>query len=322
MGKIDIYITTCNRIECLKIMVASVLRQTFSDYNLYILDNCSSDGTEHFISSIQDTRIHYIRHGRNIGGTSNLNYAFEHCDSNFFCVFHDDDIAHCDLIEKELQYMEQHEECAAVSCLADNIDETGKIIWHCPVIANQSEKIYSDTDFFKTYLSRQKSFIFPATMYRNDFIKRNKIALKEDPGPCRDVVLYMDIEKAGGVLAEIQRPMFDYRIHSNQDSFANLEKMLIQLMQYLSQDPYYSMILNKCRSGKESYYRWYAKKLLIRAASKAIANQTADKYLKEMKTVLGGSGVCYWSARTLLYMEKMLPGLFENGYRSIKSKQR
>ena len=320
MKKLSIYITTYNRVKYLKTMVSSILDQTFKDFDLYILDNCSSDETGRFVASICDPRVHYVKHPQNIGGLANLNYSFEQCDNEYFCVLHDDDIAHNTLIEKEITYMERHMECAAVSCLANNIDETGKVIKTCPVKNGEPVKKYSNTDFFENYISHQGTLTFPATMYRNSFIKKHDIVLKQKPGPCRDVVLYMDIEKAGGVLAEIQEALFDYRIHRNQDSTTNLERMLIQLIQYLNQNDYYSALLNKCKTGKECYYRWYARRLLIRVASKATTYQEAVEYLKKMKNELDGSDAYYWSTKVFLYLERVFPGLFENGYRLIKSK--
>ena len=45
MSKIDIIIPTYNRAKYLKIAIDSVLNQTFKDFNLFVLDNCSTDNT-------------------------------------------------------------------------------------------------------------------------------------------------------------------------------------------------------------------------------------------------------------------------------------
>ena len=160
MEKLSIY----NRIEYLKIAVRSVFDQTSTDFKLYILDNCSTDGTEDYALSINDPKVHYIKHPYNIGGIENINYAFEHCDlewisnielddSDYFCVFHDDDIFHSALLETEFLYMEQHVECAAVSCLSNYIDESGRIIRSNSDIDDDVVKEYSNTDFFENYIN-------------------------------------------------------------------------------------------------------------------------------------------------------------------------
>lgn len=101
-------------------------------------------------------------------------------------------------------------------------------------------------------LEKQKNIVFPATMYRTDFIKDNNLYLRVEAGPCADVVLYMDIEKMGGKIAEIQYPLINYRIYANQDSSSNLEKMLISLISFLNKDNYYSELLkNMSRETKK-----------------------------------------------------------------------
>lgn len=321
LGKLSIYITTYNRVKYLQAAIESILCQTFADFDLFVLDNCSTDGTEQLVSSIQDPRLHYIRHRHNIGGAANLNYAFEKCSSEYFCVFHDDDIIHDTLIQKEITYMEQNKACSAISCLSNQIDETGKIIRQCTHANNGIIETYSGTEFFSGYIGQQRSFTFPATMYRNGFIKANKITLNAKAGPCMDVVLYMDIEKSGGVLAELQEPLIDYRIHSQQGSTMNLETMLIQLIQYLNQDSYYAALMKQKNIEKQAYYRWYSQKLFIRVASKAITSKTAVKYLKEMRTELNGAAAHYWAARIILSLENVFPKFFEYAYKKIKQKR-
>ncbi|WP_447974988.1 glycosyltransferase family 2 protein [Nitrospira sp. Kam-Ns4a] len=55
-------ITTFNRKRFLGPAISSVLAQTFRDFELLILDNSSTDGTEELVSSFADSRIRYIRH--------------------------------------------------------------------------------------------------------------------------------------------------------------------------------------------------------------------------------------------------------------------
>ena len=77
--RITAFIVTYNRVEYLKKAIDSVLNQTCRDFELIILDNCSTDGTEEYVKSLNDDRITYIRHEKNIGGGGNIAYAFAHC---------------------------------------------------------------------------------------------------------------------------------------------------------------------------------------------------------------------------------------------------
>ena len=52
--KVVIFILTYNRVNYLKSAIESILNQTYSDFILNVLDNCSNDGTEEYVKSIED----------------------------------------------------------------------------------------------------------------------------------------------------------------------------------------------------------------------------------------------------------------------------
>ena len=64
---ISLIITTYNRVELLKRAIKSVQRQTFKDYELIIIDDGSTDGTQDFCKDIDAT---YIRLEKNSGNPS------------------------------------------------------------------------------------------------------------------------------------------------------------------------------------------------------------------------------------------------------------
>lgn len=305
-NKICIFLVTYNRKEYLKFALESVLNQSYEDFTITILDNCSTDGTKEYVESIIDKRIKYIRHEKNLGGLANIAYAFEHSEGEYFAVFHDDDILHPTLLEEEITYLEDHDECVAVSCLSNNIDEVGNYTKETNEGVHQIRN-YSGKQFFEEYMNNQKSFTFPATLYRTNFIKLHKINIKSEPGPCTDVVLYMDIEKEGGMITEIPKVLIDYRIYKNQDSSLHLEEMLVKLINYLSEDEYYSQILKEDVVGQKKYFKWYFRRLLSREVSKCIKYDDAQNYLKIMNEVLGipikrvqGYKMLLWTANKLL----------------------
>lgn len=317
MRNIQIYITTYNRLPYLKMAISSILDQTFSDFSLYVLDNCSTDGTEEYVKSVDDERIHYIRHDKNIGGIGNIAYAFEHSEGEYFAVFHDDDILHSTLLEEEIAYLENHGDCVAVSCLSNNIDDVGNCIKKTNEGVHQIRN-FSGKQFFEEYMNNQKSFTFPATLYRTNFIKIHKINIKSEPGPCADVVLYMDIEKEGGTITEIPKVLIDYRIYKNQDSSLHLEEMLVKLINYLSEDEYYSQILKEDVVGQKKYFKWYFRRLLSREVSKCIKYDDAQNYLKIMNESLGIPIKSVQSYKVLLWTANKLLVPANIAYRIVK----
>lgn len=317
MSKMTAFIITYNRLSMLKLTLKSILEQTYNEFEICILDNCSDDGTQSYIQELDNPKIRYVRHDKNLGGAGNTNYAFEHCQTEYFAVFHDDDILHSDLIEKEISYMDKHPGCTAVSCLANNINEKGERTRTIDAAKYQG-RVYKGNEFFKEYLHHQATFTFPATIYRTSFFKTTGIKIVKEAGPCADVVLYMDIERNGGTLSEIPQVLIDYRIYTEQDSSLHLESMLIDLMRYLCSNEYYNKLLQNDQTGKKRYFKWFARRLMVRVASKHINGEQAINYLKEMQKVLQCSDGVYTALTILIHIEKRMPHITQGTYNLVK----
>lgn len=64
---VSILITTYNRSRLLRRALSSVLQQTFHDFEIVIIDDCSSDDTPQVVASFKDSRIRYFRNQTNVG---------------------------------------------------------------------------------------------------------------------------------------------------------------------------------------------------------------------------------------------------------------
>lgn len=70
MPKVSVIIPTYNRADMLLRSIGSVLNQTYTDYELFIVDDCSTDDTEGVIRNMGDSRIQYIRLPANNGSSA------------------------------------------------------------------------------------------------------------------------------------------------------------------------------------------------------------------------------------------------------------
>lgn len=70
---VSVVIPTYNRLHSLPRAVESVLRQTFDDFELIVVDDCSKDGTIAYLESIGDPRLRIIRHEVNGGANAARN---------------------------------------------------------------------------------------------------------------------------------------------------------------------------------------------------------------------------------------------------------
>lgn len=251
---LNVYIVTNNRSQMLKKMIDSVLKQSFFDFDLYILDNASTDDTEIVVSEFKDKRINYIRHKKNIGGVGNINYALESCNSKYIIILHDDDIVCKDLIKKELTILELYSDIKALSCNDLIINEVDEVIGDYKY-KESKEEFYCIDDYFGNYINTGRTLVFPATMYDNVFLKKYNLKLDTKVGPCADVVLHMDIERFGGKLAIINEQLIKYRMHNMQDSSINNIPMTISLYNYIMNHDYYSKKIILYKNGQKRIYK-------------------------------------------------------------------
>ena len=89
--KITVTILTYNRAKLLPRAIKSVLNQTFSDFELIIINNAATDNTEEVIKSFKDKRIIYAKHEKNIPPSAGLNTGIDLAKGKYLVNLSDDD---------------------------------------------------------------------------------------------------------------------------------------------------------------------------------------------------------------------------------------
>jgi glycosyltransferase involved in cell wall biosynthesis len=101
---VSIAIPTYNRADSyLPQALKSALSQSYSNLEIIVSDNCSTDNTAGFVSSIGDPRVRYFRHDVNIGPTANVSFCIKQSKGAYLLLLHDDDRIDGDFIETCVQ---------------------------------------------------------------------------------------------------------------------------------------------------------------------------------------------------------------------------
>ncbi|QDH79807.1 glycosyltransferase family 2 protein [Echinicola soli] len=106
----SIIIPTFNRATVLKQSVDSVLFQTFTDFELIIVDDGSVDNTDKIVTSIKDSRVVYIKNTRTKGACGARNTGAIKAKGKWLAFLDSDDTWECDKLKKmheRLRYMEK-----------------------------------------------------------------------------------------------------------------------------------------------------------------------------------------------------------------------
>ena len=91
--KVSIGMPVYNGEKYIREALDSLLAQTFTDFELIISDNCSTDGTSHICKEYtnKDSRVRYIRQSTNIGPNANFEFVLQEASGEFFMwAAHDD----------------------------------------------------------------------------------------------------------------------------------------------------------------------------------------------------------------------------------------
>lgn len=93
--------------------ISSILNQTFSDFELLVIDDASNDHTLARIQEYADTRLTVIKNIWNLGNSATRNRGISIAKGKYICVMDSDDISFANRIERQVCYMEKRPDLLA-----------------------------------------------------------------------------------------------------------------------------------------------------------------------------------------------------------------
>lgn len=223
-GLVSIIIPTYNRAEFLREAIASVLAQTYQNFELLILDNCSADHTPDVVASFKDPRIKSLRHQCNIGSAANSSYGVYWAKGEYLAILFDDDWYRSDFLHSRVNAFTKYGNVQAVFSNYEISDETGNV--------NSSSIAFSDHD---EVISGRELVAFivkhgwhiGATLYKRDVIIRFwEEGLRAGKASVTALNIKIAIDSQNHAAWICDKGLV-YRIHSGQDSIHGGDQVLI-----------------------------------------------------------------------------------------------
>lgn len=124
--EVSVIMPVYNMESYLEEAVDSILRQSFKNFELIVVDDASTDRSWDVLCTYYDSRLVCLRNIDNIGNYPSRNKGMRVAKGKYICVMDADDIAFPDRIEKQFEYMEQHPDVLACGCqfICIGIDNT------------------------------------------------------------------------------------------------------------------------------------------------------------------------------------------------------
>jgi len=123
MKQISVILPVYNGIDYLRQSVESVLNQTYFDFELIIVDDCSTDGSYEYLASITDPRIKLTRNKKNQGLFPNLNFLIGQSSAPLIKLWAQDDVMYPVCLETIIRFHQLHPHISFSYSGRDFIDE-------------------------------------------------------------------------------------------------------------------------------------------------------------------------------------------------------
>ena len=108
MELVSIIMPTYNCGRFIAESIRSVISQTYTNWELIIVDDCSTDNTAETVASFKDSRIHYQRNAHNSGAAVTRNTALRIAKGRYIAFLDSDDLWAPDKLARQIAFMEQH----------------------------------------------------------------------------------------------------------------------------------------------------------------------------------------------------------------------
>ena len=213
---VSICIPTYNRRAYLRETIDSIFQQTYKDYEIVIVDDGSTDGTEEMIKNLGFPVTYYWQ--ENSGDAAARNKLIELAKGKYISFIDSDDLLIPDAIERMIKVMEAQNEDIIVYGSYYRINENGKIYGRC------KRRLYSGNitiPLFSTILVHACGSMFPTR------VLRESPAFDKTLNICSDYDLWLRLSTKYKFIA-LSEPTFMRRRHSSNLSKASLENCLIE----------------------------------------------------------------------------------------------
>ncbi|RAM63596.1 hypothetical protein RB25_09740 [Herbaspirillum rubrisubalbicans] len=227
---LTVAVTSYNYAHYLPVCLDSILGQDFTDFELYILDNCSTDNTQEVVKQyLSDARVHYVRHVQNIGSPSNFNYGCKVGTGRYFAMISADDFILPGHFSNLIQKLIANPHCALAYSKMCQVDSHGTMIGQAGHGGNTTDSYIGGRDEETDLLLHGVYQCLPAIIFNRAMIG-DYLSFDFDTWGASDWDLMVRIARRHPDFIYDNRVTTCYRRHAGQYTSTNF---------YLSPEPLY-----------------------------------------------------------------------------------
>jgi len=202
---VSVIISCYNHQDYIRDCIASVVRQTYPAIELIVFDDGSSDNSPAILKSLSEQYGFFFEAQENTGLSRTLNKALSMAKGKYISPLGSDDILMLDKIEKQVAFLEQHDDVAMLGGNILNIDQDGVITPH------QKFAAYREVGFNDVFMNTKLGPSAPTTMIRSRVLR--EIGGYHPQNNLEDLYLWLKITHQGYRIAILNDLLAYYRKH-------------------------------------------------------------------------------------------------------------
>lgn len=226
LPKVCICIPTYNAEKTIAKTLDSLINQSYKNIIIKVIYNYSQDRTLEIVKEYckKYEQIELIENKNTVPSNENFDRCIKYAEGEYTCIFHSDDMYCTNIIEKEVEVLQKHNDVGAVFTYANVINEYDEKIFELTPNEELTKKyIYGFDELFRLFLKYGNCFVTPSAMVRTEIYKKEivKHKRKGNFGEAYDVDVWLRILSRHKV-GFIYENLMNYRLSVYSTSFRKL----------------------------------------------------------------------------------------------------
>ena len=242
--EISVIMSVYNGEEYLEQAIDSVLSQTFENFELIVIDDCSTDKTNEILNKYaeKDKRVKVHRNEPNLRLPKSLNKAISLAEGKYIARMDADDICLPERLRLQYEFMEEKSDVALSSCkfltVKNGVSAIGAAGGRC------------DCESLKAMLLVTNPVLHPGVMGKAEVFKK---LLYDTSLTCtEDLEIWARMVKEGYKIEILPEYLMIYRLHDKQITATTLERQHSEVLKI--EKEYFSALLGEMTKEQEEFY--------------------------------------------------------------------
>jgi len=252
--------------------IESILKQTYQDFELILVDDGSTDESSQIAHSFTDDRIRHIQL-KPQGIVGALNEGIWASQGNYIARMDADDYSHPQRLKKQLELLEKDHDTGVVSCLVNYVGDIQKNYGYYHYVQWTNEILSQNDIYLKRFM--ESPVVHPSVLMRRDLIK-NYGVYKEGDFP-EDYELWLRLMEKQVRFSKVPEYLLDWYDDNNR---------LSRRHKKYSMEAFYRIKAEYFSGWFNSYFGSNAPQVMVWGTGKAVKQKS--QYLEEFQIEIAG----------------------------------